>query len=133
MRSFKIYTGRKTFENEKRGGEAIVGFGIWHGEEAAFKKLKMEKIEEAESTSEAILNAEKTRAEFEVTSKLRHKNIVRVFHLFRYQETEKFRKNRLTDNWTVIVMEKHSKNIGELDLEERLVIPKLLMDTLGAG
>ena len=133
MRKFKIYTGRKIFENEKRGGEGIVGFGKWHGEEAAFKKLEMEEIETVEDTSEAILNAEKTRAEFEVTSKLRNENIVRVIHLFRYQETEKFGKSRFTQNWTVIVMEKHSKNIGELNFEERLAIPTLLRDTLGSG
>ena len=133
MRKFKIYTGRKQFENEKRGGEGIVGFGKWHGEEAAFKKLKMEEIKAVKLTSEAISNAEKTRAEFEVTSKLRHDSIVRVLHLFRYQETVKIENSRLLDNWTVIVMEKHSKNIGELNFEERLAIPMLLQHTLGSS
>ena len=131
MRRFKIYTGRKKFKNEKFGGEGTVGFGKWHGEDAAFKKMKMEKIEGFKWTDEAISHAEKTRAEFEVTSKLRHENIVRVLHLFRYQETEKIGNSRFLENWTVIVMEKHSKNIAELNFEERQAIPTLLQGTLG--
>ena len=44
MRALKLYTGMKKIENEKCGGEGTVGFGIWHGEEAAFKKLKWEQL-----------------------------------------------------------------------------------------
>ena len=123
----------RNFDNEKRGGEGFVSFEKWHGEKAAFKKLNLEKIVGGKTISEAISNAKKTRAEYEVTFKLRHKNIVRVMHLFRYQETEKIGKSRVVENWTVIVMEKHSKNIGELDFEERLSIPTLLQNTLGMG
>ena len=85
---------------------------------------------------EAISNAEKTRAEFETVSNLSHLNILRVLHVFRYQETEKLRKlllfkTRILENWTVVVMEKHEKNIGELTPEERIHLPNLLQDALG--
>ena len=131
MRRFKLYTGTKKFENEKRGGEGIVGFGKWHGEDAAFKKVELGKIENVDWTSEAISNAEKTRAEFEVAKKLSHENIVKVLHLFRYQETDIAWNNRVTKNWTLTVMEKHSKNIGELTETERPAIKNLLKDSLG--
>ena len=36
----------------------------------------------------AELKAEKTRAEFETASKLSHPNILKVLHVFRYQEKE---------------------------------------------
>ena len=91
----------------------------------------MKQIKFVPSTSTAIQNAAKTRAEFEVASKLSGANIVRVFHLFRYQETEKIGQNRFTENWTVIVMEKHSKNIAELNSEETLETKNLLEDSLG--
>ena len=131
MRAFKLYTGAKKIENEKSGGEGTVGFGKWHAEVAAFKKIKMEKFDAVSDTSEMILSAEKTRAEFEAASKLSGANIVKVFHLFRYQETEKFNGRRFTENWTVIVMEKHSKNIGELTPEERKQMKALLRDASG--
>ena len=78
-----------------------------------------------------ISDAKKTRAEFETALKLDHQNILRVLHVFRYQETEIFRNTRILQNWTVIVMEKHEKNIGELTSEERRDIPDLLQDIQG--
>ena len=77
------------------------------------------------------MNAEKTRAEFETASKLTHPNILKFLHLLRYQETEKIGNYRSLQNWTVIVMEKHDKNIGELTSEERNYLPTLLNDVLG--
>ena len=71
------------------------------------------------------------KLEFETASKLDHQNILRVVHVFRYQETEKFRNTRTLQNWTVIVMEKHEKNIGELKIEEKIHLPDLLQDVLG--
>ena len=133
MKKFKLYTGRKKIENEKLGGEGIVGFGEWHGEEAAFKKVKLGKIQDTDLVADVVANAEKTRAEFEVARKLSNENIVKVLHLFRYQETEIKRNNRSTYNWTVTVMEKHSKNIGELAEVERPEIKTLLKDCLGRG
>ena len=85
--------------------------------------MDLGKIEEVELTIDGISNAEKTRAEFETAKKLKHPNIVKVFHLFRYQETEKIENVRSLNNWTVIVMEKHDKNIGELMPEERNYLP----------
>ena len=133
MLKFKLYTGKKKFENRKTGGEGFVSFGHWHGEPAAFKLLDLGKIKSPESgyLEDGISNAEKTRAEFEIASKLKHPNIVRVFHSFRYQETGKIGNLRSLDNWTVIVMEKHDKNIGELTPEERNYLPNLLNDVLG--
>ena len=55
---------------------------------------------------------------------------MKVFHSFRYQETEKIGNFRSLDNWTVIVMEKHDKNIGELTAQERNYLPNLLNDVL---
>ena len=131
MLKFKLYTGKRNFKDGKRGGEGIVTFGTWHRKPAAFKLLKLGKIEDVENMDVGILNAEKTRAEFETVSKLSHSNILRVLHVFRYQETEKFGNTRILQNWTVIVMEKHEKNIGELTIEERIHLPDLLQDTLG--
>ena len=131
MIKFKLYTGKRNFENKKTGGEGFVSFGDWHGEPAAFKLLDLGKIEEVANVADGISNAAKTRAEFETAKKLKHPNIVRVFHLFRYQETEKIGNLRSLDNWTVIVMEKHDKNIGELTPEERNYLPNLLNDVLG--
>ena len=131
MLRFKLYTGKRKFKNRKTGGEGIVSFGHWHGEPAAFKSLHLGKIEYVELTKDGISNAEKTRAEFETAKKLKHPNIVRVFHSFRYQETEKIGSFRSLKNWTVIVMEKHDKNIGELTSEERNYLPTLLNDVLG--
>ena len=122
MLKFKLYTGKRNFKNEKRGGEGIVCFGTWHSEPAAFKLLELRKIEYVESLEDA---------EFKTASKLSHPNILKVLHLFRYQETKKRRNVRSLDNWTVIVMEKHDKNIGELTREERIHLPDLLQDALG--
>ena len=131
MLKFKLYTGKRNFKNGKRGGEGIVSFGTWHRKPAAFKLLELGKIEEADKTLDGISNAEKTRAEFEIVSKLSHPNILKVLHVFRYQETEKLRNTRILQNWTVIVMERHEKNIGELTPEERIHLPNLLQDVLG--
>ena len=133
MFKFKLYTGKRKFKNEKRGGEGIVSFGTWHRKPAAFKSLELGKIQnpDSEKTIDSISNAEKTRAEFETVSKLSHPNILKVFHVFRYQETEKVGNYRSIDNWTIIVMEKHDKNIGELTIEERIYLPDLLQDVLG--
>ena len=131
MLKFKLYTGKRNFENIKKGGEGFVSFGKWHSEPAAFKLLELGKIEGVEVLLNAISNAEKTRAEFETASKLSHPNILKVLHLFRYQETEKIGNYRSLQNWTVIVMEKHEKNIGELSPDERKDIPDLLKDVLG--
>ena len=80
MLKFKIYTGKRNFENGKKGGEGFVTFGKWHSEPVAFKLLELGKIEEVEDTPDAISNAEKTRAEFETASKLSHQNIlIRIF------------------------------------------------------
>ena len=52
-------------------------------------------------------------------------------HLFRYQETEKIGNYRSLQNWTVIVMQKHEKNIGELIADERNYLSLLFRDVLG--
>ena len=126
MLKFKLYTGKRNFKNGKKGGQGSVSFGP-----AAFKLLELGKIENVKELPTAISNAEKTRAEFETAKKLKHPNIVRVIHSFRYQETEKLGNLQSLDNWTVIVMEKHDKNIGELTSEERNYLPHLLNDVLG--
>ena len=133
MLKFKLYTGKINFKNGKKGGEGIVTFGTWHQEPAAFKLLELGKIKMSDSQTvrDGISNAEKSRAEFETVSKLSHPNILKVLHVFRYQETEKIRNTRSLQNWTVIVMEKHEKNIGELTIEERIHLPDLLQDSLG--
>ena len=133
MLKFKLYMGKRNFKNEKKGGEGVVSFGHWHREQAAFKLLELGKLEMPDSNfmDDGISNAEKTRAEFETVSKLSHPNIIKVLHVFRYQETEKFRNTRILQNWTVNVMEKHEKNIGELTIEERMHLPELLQDALG--
>ena len=131
MLKFKLYTRKRNFENGKKGGEGIVTFGTWHREPAAFKLLELGKIEYVDDLSDGISNAEKTRAEFETASKLSHPNILEVLHLFRYQETEKIGRFRSFTNWTVIVMEKHEKNIGEISLQERIYLPDMLQDVLG--
>merc|ERR1712131_219887 len=89
MRKFKLYTGQRNFGEEKRGGEGIVSFGNWHREPVAFKLLKLGKIGDDDVLDVVISNAEKTRAEFETASNLSHQNILKVLHLFRYQESKK--------------------------------------------
>ena len=131
MLKFKLYTGKRKFKNEKRGGEGTVSFGTWRSEPAAFKLLDLGKIEYANWTKDGISNAEKTRAEFETASKLSHPNILKVFHVFRYQETEKIGDFRSFTNWTVNVMEKHDKNIGELSHKQKINLPNLLEDVQG--
>ena len=133
MFKFKLYTGKRNFKNGKKGGEGIVSFGTWHGEPAAFKLLDLGEIEipDSKTLEDGLSNAEKTRAEFETVSKLSHQNILKVLHVFRYQETKKSRNTRILENWTVIVMEKHEKNIGELTPEERIHLPDLFQDVLG--
>ena len=131
MLKSKLYTRKINFENEKRGGEGFVCFGTWHQKPVAFKLLGLGKIENVDRVPERILNAEKTRAEFVTASKLSHPNILKVVHLFRYQETEKIGNYRLLQNWTVIVMQKHEKNIGELFADERNYLPLLFRDVLG--
>ena len=108
MLKFKLYTGKRNFKNEKSGGEGIVTFGSWHGEPAAFKLFVLGKIEMPDSrdVADGISNAAKTRAEFETASKLDHQNVLRVLHVFRYQETEKLQNTRILQNWTVIVMDR---------------------------
>ena len=131
MKKFQLYTGKREFENEKTGGEGIVSFGTWHNKPAAFKRLKLAEIEKDDNLSDGILIAEKTRAEFETASKLSHPNILKVLHVFRYQETEKIGNCRLLENWTIIVMEKHEQNIGELAVDQRVYLSHLLKDILG--
>ena len=131
MQKFKLYTGKREFQNEKTGGEGIVSFGTWHGKPAAFKRTKLGEIEDVVDATDVILNAEKTRAEFETASKLSHPSILKVLHVFRYQETEKIGNYRSLQNWTIIVMEKHDQNIGELELYQRIYLPYLLQDALG--
>ena len=111
MLKFKLYTRKRNFENGRKGGEGLVTFGKWHQKPAAFKLLELGKIEDVDRVLDGILNAEKTRAEFETVSKLSHPNILKVKHSFRYQETEKIGNFRSLQNWTVIVMQKHKKNI----------------------
>ena len=98
---------------------------------AAFKLLELGKIEFVQDAVEGISNAEKTRAEFETVSKLSHPNILKVLHVFRHQKTKKQNNIRTLENRTVIVMEKHDKNIGELTTEERIYLPGLLQNVLG--
>ena len=93
--------------------------------------MKLEQIEKVDNLIDAILKAEKTRAEFETASKLSHPNILKVLHVFRYQEKETMGFYRGLVNWTIIVMEKHEKNIGELAVHQRIYLPYLLKDTLG--
>ena len=131
MLKFKLYTGKRNFKNGKKGGEGIVTFGTWHREPAAFKLLKLGKIEKVDQASDGILNAEKTRAEFETVSKLSHPNILKVLHVFRHQKTNKRNNFRFLNNRTIIVMEKHEKNIGELTSEERKNFPCLLENVVG--
>ena len=60
-----------------------------------------------------------------------HPHILKVLHVFRHQKTS-IRKNiRFLENRTIIVMEKHDKNIGELTTLERIHMPDLLQDVLG--
>ena len=80
---------------------------------------------------EGISNAEKTRSEFETVSKSSHPNILKVVHVFRHQKTKKQNNIRSLENRTIIVMEKHDKNIGELTTEERIHLPGLLQNVLG--
>ena len=131
MKKFKLYTGKREFGSEKIGGEGIVSFGSWHQKSAAFKRLKLGEIEFVEKLRDGLLNAKKTRAEFEIAKNLSHPNILKVLHVFRYQETEKIGNYRSLENWTIIVMEKHEKNIGELELNERIHLPHVLQDALG--
>ena len=131
MLKFKLYTGKRNFKNGKTGGQGIVSFGTWHQEPAAFKLLELGKIEEVRELSAAIANAEKTRAEFETVSKLTYPNILKVLHVFRHQKTKKRNNIRSLENRTIIVMEKHDKNIGELTKEERIYLPSLQQDILG--
>ena len=60
-----------------------------------------------------------------------HPNIFKVLHVFRHQKTRKRHSERSLENSTVIVMEKHDKNIGELTPKERNYLPNLLNDVLG--
>ena len=131
MLKFKLYTGKRNFDQVKKGGEGFVSFGTWHNQPAAFKVVKLGRIEFCEKLHDAISNAQKTRAEFETSLSLSHPNIVKVLHLFRYQESEKMKDIQLFENWTVIVMEKHEKNIRELSPKERNYLPDLLQDVLG--
>ena len=131
MIKFKLYTGKRNFKNRKSGGQGIVSFGTWHGEMAAFKLLELGKIEEVQELPTGISNAEKTRAEFETVSKLSHPNILKVLHVFRHQKTGKSQSALSVQNWTVIVMEKHEKNIGNLTTKEKIYMPDLLQDVLG--
>ena len=131
MLKFKLYTGERNFKFGKSGGQGKVAFGTWHGKPAAFKFLDLEKIEEFYKTSVLVSNAEKSRAEFETVSKLSHPNILKVLHVFRHQKTKKRFGTRSLENSTVIVMEKHDKNIGELTTEERIHMSVLLQDVLG--
>ena len=48
--------------------------------------MYMNIIENANDLTVGILNAEKTRAEFETASKLTHPKILKVLHVFRYRE-----------------------------------------------
>ena len=130
MLKFKLYTGKKRFKKGKRGGEGCVTFGTWHRKPAAFKILELGKVERVDDADVSILNAERTRVEFETISKLSHPNILKVLHVFRHQKTKKRFENRSFENNTVIVMEKHDKNIGELTTEERIHMPDLLQDVL---
>ena len=130
MKKFRLYTGKREFGREQRGGEGIVSFGQWHKKPAAFKRLKLGEIEYVGNLTDGILNAQKTRAEFETASKLSDPHILKVLHVFRYQETEKIGNHQVLENWTIIVMEKHEKNIGELTLDQRVYLPYLLNDTL---
>ena len=130
MKKFRLHTGKREFGREKKGGEGIVSFGQWHKKPAAFKRLKLGEIEKVEDLADEILNAQKTRAEFVTASKLSDPHILKVQHVFRYQETEKIGNHRVLENWTIIVMEKHEKDIGELTLDQRVNLPHLLNDTL---
>ena len=131
MKKFKLYTGKRKFGSEKRGGQGIVSFGTWHKKPAAFKQMKLGEIENVDELTDGIINAKNTRAEFEVAKNLSHRNILKVLHVFRYQETEKIGNYRSLENWTIIVMEKHEKNIAELSLDQRIHLPNLLKDALG--
>ena len=133
MLKFKLYTGKRKFKNGKKGGQGIVTFGTWHQEPAAFKLLELGKIKMSDSQTvrDGISNAEKSRAEFEIVSKLSHRNILKVFHVFRHQKTKKRFGIRSAENSTVIVMDKHDKYIGALTTQERIHIPNLLQDVLG--
>ena len=77
MLRFKLYTGKRIFENGRKGGEGLVTFGTWHEKPAAFKLLELGKIEVADKTGAGILNAEKTRAEFETASRLSHPGMLK--------------------------------------------------------
>ena len=132
MRRFKLYTGKRIFHQEKRGGEGTVSFGSWHNVPAAFKLVELGKLEEVETVLDAMSMTKKTTTEFDTAYNLSHPNIVKVLHLFRYQESEKMNDVRkCIKNVTVIVMEKHEKNIRELISEERIHFPDLLQDVLG--
>ena len=72
MIKFKLYTGKRNFENGKRGGEGFVCFGTWHQKPAAFKLLELGKIEDVNRVPDRIFNAKKNssriRNSFEIIS-----------------------------------------------------------------
>ena len=134
MKRFKLYTRRRKFKNEKSEGQGVVSFGTWHRKPAAFKILfqnELNSVERQTNLEYAMLNIKNITSEYTITSKLAHRNIVKVLHMFRCQRTKKRNGIRSLNNFSVIVMEKHSKNIGELTLNERSFIPYLLSDILG--
>ena len=139
MLKFKLYTGKRTFLDEisqeeyvkLEKGQAKVIFGTWHQNQAAFKLMILDEIEDVKKLDEGISNALETQAEYETALELSHQNVVKVLHLFRYQETDKINFIRSTKNLTVIVMEKHEKSIGELSPDERKNLPELFRDVLG--
>ena len=133
MIKFKPYIGKKKFTTEFAGGQGSISFGFWHCHEVAFKKMDLEKQDFSSFAEDAILNAKKTRQEYETILNLLHENIVKVYHSFRYQETRFNLQKRYLENSTIIVMERHKKNIGELTKEEKIYLPALLTDVLGDG
>lgn len=128
MKQISIPKNKNGLSNQRKGS---VSFGHWHNRKVGFKRLKLEKQESTDLLRETVMQSKNTRQEFETTLKLRHPNIMKVYHIFRYQETKKVDEERHCSNWTVIVMEKHLKNIGELTGPERIFLPKLMLESLG--
>ena len=54
MKKFRLYTGKREFGSEKRGGEGIVSFGKWHKEPAAFKRMNLGNIKHVETVTDVI-------------------------------------------------------------------------------
>ena len=93
-----------------------IEFSTFHGKEVAIKTIP----HSSSAVRECLL-----------IKNFKHRNIAKCYQVFVFNEIETIAETVQSATVISIVMEKHDKHIGDLNVKERSFLKELLLDILG--